>query len=143
MSWGYKILIVYLLFVAGIVFLVFKSSNEKFDLVTPDYYAKELKHQDKIDAIKRTSALTSKVAYEVANNTIIITLPTEFNNKELSGEILLYCPSDSNKDIKKSFTTGNSIVTIELPTGIKGSYELQLNWNAEGREYYFEKKLSF
>lgn len=141
MNWGYKILIVYLVFVAGIVLLVFKSSNQKFDLVTPDYYAKELKHQDKIDAIKRTHTLSSKLKYEVTNNTIIITLPVDFGEKELKGEILLYCPSDNNKDIKKDFSTNNRTATIELPSGTNGSYDLQVSWNAETRDYYFEEKL--
>lgn len=141
MNWGYKILIVYLLFVAGIVLLVFKSANQKIDLVTPDYYAKELKHQDRIDAIKRTNALSSKLKYEVANNTIIITLPAEFNEKELKGEILLYCPSDNNKDIRKDFSTNNRTTAIELPSGINGSYDLQVSWNTETRDYYFEEKL--
>lgn len=134
-------MIVYLVFVAGIVLLVFKSSNQKIDLVTPDYYAKELKHQDKIDAISRTKALSSKVKYEIVNSMLIITLPAEFNGKESKGEILLYCPSDNNKDIKKDFTTGNSTTTIELPQGINGSYDLQISWNAESRGYYFEQKL--
>ena len=141
MNWGYKIMIVYLVFVAGIVLLVFKSSNQKIDLVTPDYYAKELKHQEKIDAISRTKALTSKVKYEVANNTMIITLPAEFNGKDLNGEVLLYCPSDNNKDIKKHFTTSNSTATIALPNGINGAYELQIDWNAETSAYYFEQKI--
>ncbi|MFT3747250.1 MAG: FixH family protein [Agriterribacter sp.] len=141
MNWGYKILIVYLAFVAGIVVLVFKSSNEKIDLVTPDYYAKELKHQDKIDAIRRTNALSSKVKFEVVNNTLIITLPAEFNEKDLTGEIFLYRPSDNGKDIKKNFTTSNSTTTIALPSGINGAYNLQVSWDNAGREYYFEEKL--
>ncbi|MFT3946356.1 MAG: FixH family protein [Agriterribacter sp.] len=141
MNWGYKILIVYLAFVAGIVVLVFKSSNEKIDLVTPDYYAKELKHQEKIDAVKRTNALASKVTFEVVNNTLIITLPAEFNEKDVSGEVLLYCPSDDNKDIKRNFTTTNSTTTVELPSGTKVAYNLQVNWNAGSRAYYFEEKL--
>ena len=43
MSWGTKILIVFILFVGGILFMVIKSSIQKTDLVTTDYYAKELK----------------------------------------------------------------------------------------------------
>ena len=45
MNWGYKIILVYVLFVAGIVFLVVRSSMENTDLVTSDYYEKELKYQ--------------------------------------------------------------------------------------------------
>jgi hypothetical protein len=49
LSWGYKIMFVYIAFVAGMGFLVFKASSQKFDLVTKDYYDQELKYQQVID----------------------------------------------------------------------------------------------
>ena len=55
MNWGYKILLVFAVFVAGILFLVYKSSNQKMDLVTTDYYEKELKYQQKIDAMDKVA----------------------------------------------------------------------------------------
>ena len=61
MNWGYKILLVYVVFVAGIMFLVFKSSSQKMDLVTTDYYAKELKYQQKIDAMNKVQKLSDTV----------------------------------------------------------------------------------
>ena len=61
MNWGYKILFVYIAFVAGILAMVFGSSSQKVDLVTPDYYAKELKYQDKIDELGRVAALSAPV----------------------------------------------------------------------------------
>ena len=75
MNWGYKILIVYAVFVTGIVFMVYKSSNEKMDLVTADYYGKELKFQQQIDETKRTDALSEEVRYEVKNNRLLIYFP--------------------------------------------------------------------
>ncbi len=141
MNWGYKILAVYLVFVAGIVVMVYKSSTQKIDLVTTDYYAKELKYQERIDAVKRTTALSGKVRYEVKENTITITLPAEFDSKEVTGNILLYYPANSSKDISKDFTTGNRIITIALPAFAKGSYQFQLNWKADGYAYYFEESL--
>ena len=45
LNWGYKIAIFYILFVVGIVFLVFKASNQKVDLVTADYYGEEVRYQ--------------------------------------------------------------------------------------------------
>ena len=44
---------VYLAFVAGMGFLVFKASNQEFDLVTKDYYEQELKYQQVIDQSAR------------------------------------------------------------------------------------------
>lgn len=141
MNWGYKILFVYLAFVAGIVLMVFKSSTQKVDLVTSDYYAKELKYQDRIDAINRSSALSSAVTYEVINQQLIISFPKEFAEKKIIGTILLYCPSNDNKDLKKELQTTNGTISMEIPASNKGAYELQLNWQVEDKTYYFQDKL--
>jgi hypothetical protein len=61
MNWGYKILFVYAIFITGILFMVFKSATQKMDLVTPDYYAKELKYQEKIDESNRVNALSEEL----------------------------------------------------------------------------------
>ena len=45
MNWGYKIMLAYVVFIAGILFLVFKSSSQKVELVTENYYEQELKFQ--------------------------------------------------------------------------------------------------
>lgn len=141
MSWGYKIMTVYLVFVAGIALMVYKSTTQKIDLVTPDYYARELKFQERIDAVKRTEVLSAKVKYEVKDKKLSITLPAEFDSKEVNGSALLYCPADNNKDIKKDFTTNNTITTVAIPLSAKGAYQLQLSWIAEGHAYYFEENL--
>jgi predicted dehydrogenase len=52
MNWGYKIMLVYLVFISGMLFMAFKSSEQDIELVTEDYYAKELVYQQKIDEIK-------------------------------------------------------------------------------------------
>jgi hypothetical protein len=141
MNWGTKILIVYVAFVLGIVFMVFKSSTQNTDLVTTDYYAKELKYQDKIDEIKRTTALSAPVEYSIGANALIISFPKDFAGKKLIGEAVLYCPSDEKKDIKKSFSLVDEVLQITIPAGSKGLYELHLSWQDGGVTYYFEKKI--
>ena len=141
MSWGYKILIVYAAFVVGILFLVFKSSSQKMDLVTTDYYAKELKYQEKIDETNRVNALSASIAYEVKNNELIILVPKDFLGKKLEGEAILYCPSDEDKDVKQNFTIQDAPLIVSIPSINKTEYELHLSWQADGMSYYFEKKI--
>ena len=43
MNWGHKIIIVFVVFAAGILTLVTKSMRTRVDMVTPDYYGEELK----------------------------------------------------------------------------------------------------
>ena len=40
-NWGHSIIIVYALFVGGILLLALRSSQQKFDLVKSDYYGAE------------------------------------------------------------------------------------------------------
>jgi len=134
MNWGIKILIVYVVFISGILLMVFRSSSQ-------DYYAKELKYQDKIDEMNRVSALSAPVAYAIKDNTIIIHFPKDFAGKVLVGEAVLYCPSDENKDIKKSFSVQDESLQLILPAANKGLYELHVSWKDGGVAYYFEKKI--
>lgn len=141
MNWGTKILIVYIAFIAGILLMVFKSSSQKTDLVTTDYYAKELKYQDKIDEMNRVAALSEPVGYAVKDNALIIKFPKDFAGKKLVGEVLLYCPSDENKDIKKHFSIQDEL--LQMPVPASGAvYELHLSWQDGGVTYYFEKKIN-
>jgi len=141
MNWGKKILIIYIVFIAGILFMVYRSSTQNTDLVTTDYYAKELKYQDKIDEMNRVTALSAPVEYVIRDNALLIKFPVDFAGKELVGEAVLYFPADEKKDIKKNFTVQDGTVQIEIPPANRGSYELHLSWKAAGLSYYFEKKI--
>jgi nitrogen fixation protein FixH len=142
-SWGYKIAAVYLMFVAGILFLVFKANKENFDLVTDNYYEEELKFQNVIDQKQRASALSAlpEVAYE--NGEVSIQFPQEFAQKEVKGEVFLYRPSDAKKDIHKSFTLNGTHVKLALPTINSGLYDIKLSWQADGQTYFHELKKFF
>ena len=121
--------------------MVFKSSTQKTDLVTTDYYAKELKYQDKIDEMNRVTALSAPVEYVIKNNLLIIHFPSDFAGKKLAGEAILYCPSDENKDIQQKFSIQDAPVEIPLSSAGSGMYELHLSWQDGSITYYFEKKI--
>jgi len=141
MNWGAKIVVVYVVFIAGILFMVFKSSSEKADLVTDDYYAKELKYQEKIDEMNRVSALSTEVAVVIKDNELIVLFPKDFLGKRLIGEAVLYCPSDEKKDFKNNFSLQDEPLKISIPAKNKGLHELHLSWQDGGVTYYFEKKI--
>ncbi len=141
MSWGYKILLVYGIFVTGILFMVFKSSSQKMDLVTTDYYAKELKYQEKIDEAGRTNALSEPLRYDVKDNRMQIHFPKDFAGKKISGIAELYCPSNEDRDVTKEFAIQDAVLEMVIPAINRGQYELHITWQVEGVSYYFEQKL--
>lgn len=143
LSWGYKIAFVYIIFVAGIGFLVFKASSQKFDLVTKDYYDQELKYQEVIDQAANTARLSTSLIVEKSASELSITFPPEMRNKEKIIDFYLYYPANAKRDFRKSINIDENKFTQLLPEAMKGKYELKLSWEVEGVKYYFEKHLFF
>ena len=143
LSWGYKILFVYIAFVAGMGFLVFKASNQKFDLVTKDYYDQELKYQNIIDQSANTAKLSAPLGVERSAGQLKINFPIEMKDKQKSIDFYLYFPADAKRDFRKLINIGENEFTQSLPEAMRGNYELKLSWEVEGVKYYFEKKLFF
>jgi hypothetical protein len=61
MSWGYKILIVYILFIGMILGMVYVASRQTNEMQDDNYYAKELVYQSVIDGKNNLNALTEKL----------------------------------------------------------------------------------
>lgn len=141
MNWGYKILFVYIIFVAGILVLVFKSSVQNQDLVTPDYYEQELKYQSKIDEMERANKLSAPVKFEIKSNELLISLPAEMKGLDVSAQVLLYCTADKSRDIQMKFTTKDGMISMPLLPSNKGQHELRISWTADKVNYYNQQKL--
>ena len=141
MNWGYKILFVYIAFVAAMLFLVFKASFQKDDLVTQDYYGQELKYQQRIDETERTNALSAALQCGYREGRLVISFPKDFSGKTITGNVVLYCPADEDKDVKQDFTIKDNALEMAVPHNYKGAFELHINWQSDGRQYYYEKKI--
>lgn len=141
MNWGKKIILIYAIFVSGIMFMVFESSSQKIDLVTTNYYAKELKYQDRIDEQKRVDELLDTIGYKIGNEKLVIVFPKDFAGKTIIGDAVMYAPSNEDNDIKQSFSVKDENVEIPLSIIKKGFYNLQLSWKADALSYYFETNI--
>ena len=142
MSWGAKITVVFSLFVAGILVMVFKASRQNIDLVVPDYYEQELKYQGRIDEIKRTALLSGKVECEVKEGKVEIRLPKEMQAQHIEAAAWLYCVADQGKDIEKKLSTENGMLSLPFGPYNRGLHEVKLQWTAADRQtYYFEQKI--
>lgn len=140
-NWGTRIAIFYLVFVAGMIYLVVRSSQQSIELVTDDYYAQEIKYQERIDQINRTSSLSVQPLISYDQNIISVDLPAEFKGKEVKGTILLYCPSNASNDLSMGFQTREGIIRMSVPEKNNGQHEVQLSWEENGKTYYADKKI--
>lgn len=138
-NWGYKIAFVYIGFVLFMLALVWRTMQEKVELVTKDYYAQELTYQDKIDRIQNAKSLKEQITWELGSQSVKIVFPSEFAGKEISGSVLFFRPSDSAKDISiKLRPDANGIMNIKNSNFIPGVYRMQIEWTVEGKNYFSE-----
>lgn len=140
-NWGYRIAAVYLTFVAGIGWMVYRSTGEQVDLVTPDYYEQEIRYQERIQQQANAAALSAPVSTSFRDGRIEVLLPPEFASRQVEGELSLYCPSDAGKDIHARFTTTDRRAVLTNPAGHSRFQVLKLTFRADGKDYHVERDI--
>lgn len=142
MSWGNKLVLVFIAFGSFIGVLVYKSMHSSFDLVSKDYYKDELRYQEKIDA-QNNAAQFAKVAISQTNQYVTIQFPKEFADKAVTGEAHFYCSTNAANDKKIKLmldTTATQILNIN--SFAKTNYQVKLSWVVNDTNYYTEKNLT-
>ena len=142
-NWVNKILLMYALFVLGIMFIVYKSNQQKFDLVQKDYYADELKFQNVINASQKAKELGGELKTIRKGGHLIVELPAGFHQTTVKGTAHLYYAADEKRDISKEFVATAGEFDMELLTMMSGAYTLKLNVEMKGEQYYYEQKIFF
>lgn len=138
-NWGWRIVLLYSGFVILMMFLVWKTTTVNDDLVTPDYYAKELKYQDHLDKQKRTFALKEPLMWDVKGKKVALKFPSEVLNKNVKAKIVFYSPAEAKKDFEVSCSPDSTglcqVVSEKFQNGV---YQMKIDWSADGVGYYNE-----
>jgi hypothetical protein len=138
-SWGIKITVLYLGFVALILTLVSMAMRQNVDLVSKDYYEQELKFQDKINKTNRSQALREPLTWEVKQGSLLLKFPEQFKGQKISGSIYFFRPSDASMDKTIPLSTDTALsVNISIDKLNRGLYKMQVNWEVNKEEYYNE-----
>lgn len=145
MNWGWKIAIVYSVFVVltlGAVFYV--VSTQDVELVTKEYYKEEIQYQQVIDAKKRNNELEVPIAFELnkAEKKGIVKVPTELLTDDMSANIVFYRPSNSADDKHIDLEVDSiGMQEILLNSFRKGIWKLRITVISSGNTYIVEREL--
>jgi len=128
MNWGKSIFLVYVLFVAGMIYLVYGAVNTKFDLVEDNYYQKELEFQTDIN--ESNNANKNGITAEVVKLDGITKLKLNRTiGTGFSGNILFYNASDKSKDFKFDLPLqDNPVWSLPVEKLKKGHYLIKVRW---------------
>ncbi len=139
MNWGNRILFLYLGFVALIITLVVVSFNQNVDLVSSDYYAKELAFQSDIQKLNNANRLAVKPNIIVADKIISIDFSSIENSKAISGNILIYKPSNAKADHLLKISTDNGFQKINSSDFELGMYKVKIDWQSNDSLFLIEE----
>lgn len=142
-SWGIIILLLYSGFVLLVLIMVMFSFTQRVDLVTDNYYEKEIRYQEQIDKINRTNQLSEKLSFQINGRVVLIKFPNKPEPDNPTNQIYFYRPSNSNYDrVVKVVVDQSNLQKIELNKEkfSKGFWRVRINWVSEGVAYYEEKE---
>jgi hypothetical protein len=140
MNWGYKILIVIVLFIAGMGLMVSIAMKQKNEMIDEQYYVKELKHQGQIDAENNLNALTESLVIKDSSNFLALTIPSSARQNISDGSIIFLRPSDKSKDRNIALATdANGQQLLDKSLFVKGQYKVRVSWKSDDKPYYYEQ----
>ena len=105
-NWGHGILIICVGFVLLCVVTAIIFMRQDVELVSNNYYDKEIQYQDKINILKHTRDLHADVQIEYSGNFITFHFPDIHNSKIKSGDILFFRPSFSGFSVRHTKMSG-------------------------------------
>ncbi|MGY6560901.1 MAG: FixH family protein [Luteibaculaceae bacterium] len=138
LNWGHKIGIAYTAFVLFMLFMVYKTTTVKFDLVVDDYYSEELKFQKQIDKEENLNFADFKVNIVEENASITLFFEGITNPELIIGNVMLYKPDNAALDVNTALNlsaSGNQ--TVGNLT--QGKYRVKLSFTDGLKDYYLEK----
>lgn len=145
-NWGTAIVLVFVGFISFILFFVVKmNTNEKYehDLVTEEYYKKELAFQKEIDAEQNAKNLKKDISVQKTPEGLSIQFPEDKNIEGISGTILMYRPSNKKLDFEIPIRLSNTELKIPNDQLIEGRWNMTIDWTYDNTSYLFKHSFTY
>jgi nitrogen fixation protein FixH len=145
-NWGTGLVIGMALFIGFILFFVITMiTNEKYshDLVTEDYYQKEMVYQQEIDAEKKLMSLSEAVKTLRTEEGWILQFPKEMDPQKVEGTVFLYRPSNKQLDFDLPMVLSGSNLLIPDNRLLDGRWDITVDWMYEGERYLYKKSITY
>jgi hypothetical protein len=141
--WPYGILAAFGLFFAGMAAAVTIALTHGESLVSPDYYEQELKFQNQIEAAAHAEQSGASVRLDAASGKMVVTVPVGHLHENFSGKISFYRANapelDQDFALKPNADGTQSFDATKFASGL---WRVRVSWNAGGRDYFLERKLT-
>lgn len=145
-NWGTAIVLAFIAFISFIMYFVISMmTNKKYDhdLVTENYYQKELIYQQSIDKEINAKKLDEQVIWKKTPEGMLITFPQSLKIKDIKGKVFLYRPSNKHLDFEMPITLSNHTLLIPDNRLLDGRWNLSVEWEYDDVEYLFKEDITY
>ncbi|MDX1904147.1 MAG: FixH family protein [Thermonemataceae bacterium] len=135
MNFGTKIVIALVIFIVFILSLGFMMMNANKETPEDNYYEKDLRYEQEIQAQKNAATLSEKVNFKVSENkTLTISFPNEV--KDYQGEVNFIRPDNAKDDkvLPLSLSEKNEQI-LDIQDFRKGLWKVQVKWKMNNKEF--------
>lgn len=139
-NWGHGITIAIIVCVLGLMTPVYLSMQQDIELVTEEYYAKELLFEKDIQKIKNFNKLKEDISIRMGDS-VYVQFPAYFNRSTSpAGQITFYRPSDEILDVTADLNLNDSLyMAFPVSKFRKGKYEVIIDWKHEETPYLLKQ----
>jgi nitrogen fixation protein FixH len=141
--WPRLIVAAFLAFALFIGNMVRQAMRTEVDLVSQDYYQKEIAYQKHINQVKATQQLGGQVriTQAAAAGQLSLVFPAG-SQAAVKGQVRFFRPSDARLDFTLPLQL-NQDDQQHIRTGAlaKGLWRVQVTWQHNGQDYFLEKDM--
>ena len=144
-NWGTGIVIAFALFMAFILFFVFRvQSDSAYDneLVVEEYYKQERVLQSQLDKEQNAVSLVHKLQIQDVGNDIQIEFPEGFDINKITGKVSLYRPSSQKLDFEIPISLSTNHLLIPKSDLAGGRWDITVEWQYDGKGYINKEMLN-
>ena len=142
-QWPAALTIIITVFIFTLIGFIGLSRKHKMDLVTKNYYKKEIEYQAQIDRVNRSQKLSSiKLRIDQSTRIAELHFPKGLLPNAIYGKIHLFRPSDASQDrMYRINLDPEGIQILDLKNLIAGFWRVKIYWQIENTEYYQEESI--
>ena len=145
-NWGTGIVLAFVAFIAFILYFVvlsFRDPASNHDLVTEDYYKKELKYQEDLDASGNLENIGGGVKTAITEKGLRIEFPEDMQPEKIKGTVSLYRPSNKQLDFETPIQLSNNQLLIPESRLLDGRWDIRVYWTYEGKPYLYRSRMTY
>ncbi len=139
LNWGHWIAIGLGVFLVLNVIVVIFTFSQDVELVTDNYYEKELKYEDELSRMNRALSLPDSLKLSLTGYELNVQYPASLLKNKIKGSVHLYRPdhskSDYNVDIKLD-ESGQQVINMAGKT--PGKWKVLISLNDGEHDYLFK-----